>query len=427
VAFSLFLKKLLIRTGIARFLPGVQRLTEGGGDFLHYLSDRILTAPLAELRDAAGRLEAHGPDTIDLALGAPRFDLVPSGSTKLPAERRGFPPPVGLYELREAIAQSLFAEQLLSVRPADEVLVTQGAAGAFGVALEALVNRGARVVLFAPASPLYILALRYRGARIRWIETTTENGRLRFRLDRLARGLHRARMIVVNTPANPTGGVIAREDMEQIAWWAKHHDVLIYSDEVYGRYQYEGTTPSIGTLAAARQRSLSAGSVSQSHGLAAARVGWLAGCRHLIRPCTVAAAAQAAFVPTLCQQVALTGLKQSPESFVPIAAEFQSRRRYTFERLQAMGLQPAWPSGAFFLWVLVQPLGLDGRAFADRLLKMKKVLVWPGHHFGPGGAGHIRISYAQEDGRLREGLSRLADLVREIRGDAATAATRQPI
>jgi aspartate/methionine/tyrosine aminotransferase len=388
------------------------------------MSDRILTAPLAELKEVAGWLEAPGPDTIDLALGAPRFDLVPSGSTKLPADRRGYPPPEGLYELREAIAQNLFTEQLLSVRALDEVLVTHGAAGAFSVALETFVNRGDRVVLFDPTSPLYILALRYRGARLRWIETRMEEGRIRFRLDHLARSLHRARMIVVNTPANPIGGTIAREDLEQIAWWAKHHDALIYSDEVYGRYQYEGTARSIGTLTAARQRTLSAGSVSQGHGLAAARVGWLAGCRHLIRACTLAAALQAPFVPTLCQQLAQTALKQPAETFQPIWAEFQSRRRYAYERLQAMGLTPVWPTGAFFLWVPVRELGLGGRAFAEQLLKTKKVLVWPGHHFGPSGAGHVRISYAQEDGRLREGLARLADLVREIRGEATDAAQR---
>jgi aspartate/methionine/tyrosine aminotransferase len=405
----------------------VQRLTEGGGDFLHYYSDRLLSAPLADLKDAAAWLEAHGPDTIDLALGAPRFDIVPSASTKLPVDRRGYPPHTGLSSLREAIAQHLFSEQLLSVRPLDEVLVTLGAAGAFHVALESFVSGGDRVVLFDPTSPLFILALRYRGARIRWIETSMEDGRIRFRLDRLARALHRAKMVVVNTPANPTGGTFAREDLEQIAWWANRHDVLIFSDEVYGRYRYDGTARSIGTLSPARQRTLSAGSISQSHALASARVGWLAGCRHLIRACAVAGGLQAPFVPTLCQQMAESALSQPADLFQPLKAEFHSRRQYVFERLQALGLKPSWPSGAFFFWVPVRELGLSGKAFAEQLLRTKKVLVWPGHHFGPSGAGHIRISYALEDGRLREGLGRLADFIREIRGEARATDALKPV
>jgi aspartate/methionine/tyrosine aminotransferase len=416
VRLPLFLAKLLIRTGLARFLPAVQRLTEGGGDFLHYYSDQILTAPYAELGDAANFLEVSGPGAIDLALGSPRFDLVPSATTKLPADRRGFPPPLGLPELREAVASTLYPAQHLSFRPADEVLITHGAAGAFTVALDSFVNRGDRVVLFDPSSPLFILALRQRRARIRWVETHVEQGRLHFRLDRLAKALHRAKLIVVNSPANPTGGVIAPEDLEQIAWWARRQDALIYSDEVFAAYHYEGAPVSIATLPHASQRCLVAGSVSKSHALTAHRVGWLAGYRHLLRPCQVAAVLRTPFVPTLCQQVALAALRLGAEPLEPVRAEFEARRRYAFERLGALELKPAWPVGAFFFWVPVSEFGMNGRTFAGELLKAKRVLVWPGNHFGPSGSHHIRISYAAEDGRLREGLSRLGDFVRELRG-----------
>src|SRR5207253_3016198 len=102
--------------------------------------------------------------------------------------------------------------------------------------------------------------------------------------------------------------------------------------------------------------------------------------------------------------------------FAPVRAEFAARRRYAYERLWAMGLKPAWPAGAFFFWVPVQELGLTGQVFADRLLREKRALVTPGDFFGPSGAGHVRVSYAVEDGRLREGLGRLAEFVRDLRG-----------
>jgi aspartate/methionine/tyrosine aminotransferase len=414
MALPLFLSKLLIRSGIARHLPAVRRLTDGGGDFLHYYSDRVLAAPHADLAEAAALLEGYGPDVIDLSLGAPRFDLVPSGSTKLPADRRGWPPPWGVPELRVAVAENLLAERGLAADPGDEVLVTHGAAGAFSVAVDTFVNPGDRVVLFDPTSPLYPLVLRPRRARVRWVPARTEDGRVRFPLDVLDRALRGARLLVVNDPCSPTGGVFTPEDLEQIAWWADRHDVLLFSDEAFARYRYDGPGPSLATLPRAGRRTLTAGSLSKGHALAAARVGWLAGHRHLVRPCVLTAALQTPFVPTLCQQVALTALRQPAESFGPIRAEFESRRHYGFERLQGLGLAPPWPGGGFFFWVPVWPLGLTGRAFAERLLKERRVLVTPGEQFGPGGAAYVRLSYAAEDGRLREGLGRLGEFLRDL-------------
>lgn len=416
MAYPFFLVKLLARTGVARFLPGVQRLTDGGAAFVRYYSDRVLAAPVAALREAAEFHEVHGPDAIDLALGAPRFDLAPSGSTKLPADRRGWPSPQGLPELREAIAATLTAEQHVPTQPA-EVLVTAGAAGALQLALDAFINPGDRVVLFDPTSPLYLLALASRRVRVRWLPTWVESGRLRFHLNHLARALRGARLLVVNSPANPTGGVLAAEDLEQIAWWADRRDVLLVADDVYARYRYEGAPASLGALPRARRRTLTLGSVSQGYALAAARVGWLAGCRHLVNPCAVTAAGQGLSVPTLCQQGAGAALRQGPEPFAPLRAAFASRRQYVFERLTALGMKPAWPAGGYFLWLPVQELGLAGRAFASRLLREKNVLVTPGDLFGPSGAGHVRLSYAAEDGRLREGLTRLVDFIRGLQGE----------
>jgi aspartate/methionine/tyrosine aminotransferase len=403
---------VLIHSGIARFLPSVQRLTLGGWAFLRYYSDRLLSAPYAELCDLAAFQDPQGPDGINLALPAPHFDLLSSGSTKLPADRRGWPPPWGLPELREVVAEKLRVENHLAVSPLDEVLITHGVTGGFSVALDAFVNRGDRVVLFDPTSPLYPFALKPRRVRIRWVPTWMEDGRTRFRFEHLARMLPGARMLVLTSPNNPTGGILSAEDLEQIAWWAERHDVLIFSDEVFGRYHYETEPLSIATFTKARQRTLVAGGVSKGYALASARIGWLAGVRHLIRPCALAGLLHTPFVPTLCQQIALAALRQGEEVFQPIKAEFESRRRYVAERLQAMGLRPVWPVGAFFFWIPVRELGLSGRAFVEHLLREKKVLVSPGALFGPSGADFIRLSYAGEDGRLREGLSRLAEFVR---------------
>ena len=121
------------------------------------------------------------------------------------------------------------------------------------------------------------------------------------------------------------------------------------------------------------------------------------------------------FVPTLCQQIAITALTQGPTGLESIRSQFDSRRRYVFERLQAGGLRPVWPAGAFFFWIPVGEFSSSGRNFARQLLTEKRVLVSPGDLFGPHGENHIRVSYAAEDGRLREGVARLLEFVRGIR------------
>jgi len=320
------------------------------------------------------------------------------------------------------VAERLLTDNQVAVSPTDEVLITAGAAGAFHTVLDTFVNRGDLVVLFDPTSPLFPLALRARRVCIHWLSSQVDDGRVRFRLDEMDRALRRARLLVLVQPGNPGGGFIAPEDLEQIAWWAERHDVLIYCDESFGRFHYEGERVSLGAVGRARRRTLTAGSVSKGHALASLRVGWLAGHRHLVRPCLLRAALGDPFVPTVCQQLATAALRQSPDSFGDILGEFSARRRYAFERLRGMGLKPAWPSGGFFFWVPVHETGLNGRDFAGRLLHEKRVQVTPGDLFGPSGAGYVRISYATEDGRLREGLNRMAEFVRSLKGTATAEA-----
>ena len=410
---SLLFRKLLVRSGVARFLPSVKRLTDGGGAWLRCYSDRVLAAPHAALADAAGFLTPHPSEVINLASGCPAFDAIASGSTKLPVHRRGFPPVGGLAELRSAVADKYRRDHGLAFHPLDEVLITHGIAGAFATALNALINPGHAVVLFDPSSPLYSLALAGRRARIRWVRTWTDQGRLRFHVADLARALRGARMMVLNTPANPTGAAIAAEDLEQIAWWAERRNVLIFSDEAYDRYWYRNKIATIAAFAKAAARTLTAGSVSASHALTSARVGWMAGPRHLLRASVVSAALESPFVATLCQQIALGALRQEPETFERVLSEFDSRRRYSVERLRAMGFGITLPSGAFFIWLPVGALKVSGRVFCERLMAQHHVALLPGDLFGPSGSGYVRLSYAGEDGRLQEGLARLAQFVHD--------------
>jgi aspartate/methionine/tyrosine aminotransferase len=131
-----------------------------------------------------------------------------------------------------------------------------------------------------------------------------------------------------------------------------------------------------------------------------------------VRPCLLAGVLRTGFVPTVCQQLAAAALRQPAQTIEQVRGDFAARRRYVFERLTGMGLKPDWLAGGFFFWAPVAQTGLSGRAFADRLLRERQVRVTPGDLFGPSGTGRVRISYATEEGRLREGLSRLGEFLR---------------
>jgi aspartate/methionine/tyrosine aminotransferase len=412
------LARLLIRTGVVRLFPGVQRRLEGGADFLRYYSDRLLASPLSQLERIADCLGPDSPDVIDLASGSPRFDLVPTANTRLPADRRGWPPPQGLPELRAILAAHLLLENRLAFLPAEELLVTSGALGAVQIVLDAFVNRGSPVALVDPVSPLYPLLCRTRGASIRWVGTRVEEGRLRLRFDHLSRALRGARLLVLNSPANPTGAIIAEEDLDQIVWWATRHDVLILSDEVFARFAYQTEAVSMATLPQARARTLTIGSVSKSHALASARVGWIAAHRHLLRPCLATAGLRAGFVPTLCQMQALAALQTDRAAFAPILAQMEARRRHTHDRLRASGFDPVWPAAGFFVWLTVPTGYRHGRAFAETLLTQHRVRVLPGDLFGPSGSKRVRLSFVTDDGRLDEGLNRMGTLIERERSAA---------
>jgi aminotransferase len=314
-------------------------------------------------------------------------------------------------ELRGAVSARLLAAHAVSYSPGEELLVTSGGMGAVHTAFDAFIDRGDVVALPDPVSPLYPLALKARGVRIRWVPTINEDGQLRLRLDRLSSVLRGAKMLVLCSPCNPTGGCYSPEDLEQIAWWAEKRDALILSDESFAPLCHDDGHTATATYA--RNRTLTVGSLSKGHGLAWARVGWLAGHRHLMKACAAAAALRDPFVPYPSQMAALAALSgEIPESN---RQKIEARRAYVLDRLQAAGLNASWPAAGFFAWVRIPNGHKSGASFAQSLLQACKVRVVPGEMFGPSGARHVRISFADDEGRLEEGLNRLAGFVRKAR------------
>jgi aminotransferase len=188
--------------------------------------------------------------------------------------------------------------------------------------------------------------------------------------------------------------------------------VLLLSDEVYDAFRYEAESVSLASLPRARLRTLTINSVSKSHALASTRVGWLAAHRHLLRPCRLTASLRSPFIPHIAQMQALAALRGNDDAFEHVLHQFDSRRRYVQQRLEALGFETELPAGGLFFWLRVPNGWESGQAFVETLQQVHRVRVLPGDLFGPSGRRHVRLSYVTDDGRLEEGLSRIGDLLR---------------
>jgi len=415
---SFFWRKLLVRTGLARCIPAVRRMVAGGEDDLHRYSDRTLAVPLKQLVDHTLLPSVTTPDSINLALGTPRCDW-PVGIRHDVSDSRSCSA-WGDPQLRQELAEQFQLDHGAEHDAADEVLITHGASGAFAAAIDAFINPGDRVVLFDPTSPIFQIGLRHRRASIRWVPTWSDEGRCRFAMDGLTRAMRGAKLLVLADPVNPTGCVFAPEDLEQIAFWARKNDTLIFQDASFDRWRTEPARARIASLPHAEGRIITCGSFAKSHGLSAIRVGWLVGCRHLVRPCALTAMLSAPFVPSICQQIVLNAVRSVEGAMGSMRADLDRRRGIVLDRLRDLGLQPWSAAGGFFVWVPMK--GETGEEFAQRLLTHTGVLVNPGKPFGPSGQHFVRISYAADEGRLREGLNRLEGfLVSEAAGGVPAA------
>jgi aspartate/methionine/tyrosine aminotransferase len=417
VALPLWLTKLLIRTRLAGWTPRARRLADGGTAYLRYYSDRVLTAPVEELTDSAIVPDAPAFDVLDLNQPTPDAPPARGAVSVGRTDARSAPGrvPVTLPELRAAVADRY--RDAGRVLPSDaDVFATHGATGAFAAALDAFVNPGDRVVMFDPCSPLFALGAKSRHAKVRWIPTWVEDGRCRYIAAEFEKAMRGAKMLVVSDPGTPAGGCLSNEDLEHIAWIAGGYGVLVYLDESFSAFRYGERPRALAAMPGADRVTLTAGSVSQEFGQPGVRVGWLAGPRHLVRACQLTANLSAPYVPPVCQQAAARLLSERPSA--EVRERFAAKRRYAFDRLRAMGFEPELPGGGYSIWLPVSSLGLDGRAFAERLLKEERVMVGPGVAFGPSGAGHVRVSFAADDGRLREGLNRMAAFVARLKTPA---------
>jgi aminotransferase len=401
------LAKFLIKTGIARLHPGVRRLMGDGLTFLKYYSSRILEAPNEELRRTQAVME-RPEGLIDLSLGAPPM-LAPLQNTTLVWSDEGYPSLRGHGALRQRLAQKWEIENGLSVDPDHEVLVCNGASQALGLFLDTFLDPGDKIALFDPGYFMYRLASQYRRLRMANIPIRCEAGLGRFSERDLKSALKGSRGLLINSPGNPTGAVIPPSELERIAYWCARYDVLIFSDEVYEHFNYQGHQTSIARFPDARNRTISAFSWSKTYGLAGLRVGAVCGNRWLLQPMSVAYLASAPFVSALAQQTALLAMEVPRACLQERRLDFQQRRDAIHRLLNQYGIRHELPGGAFFFWIELPESKRPAHRFAYELRQHSALLTMPGESLSRNGSRYLRISFAGSWPECEMGIGRLIE------------------
>lgn len=385
------------------------------------LAQRMIGIGTETAFEAAGKArawEAQGHDVIHLEVGEPDFDtpvnIRDAAKKALDDGFTHYPPPLGLPVLREAIARDSTARRGFQVDP-QNVVVTPGAKPVMFYALLALIDQGDEVIYPDPGFPIYESMTRYAGGTPVPLRLS-EDKDFRFDPDEL-RSLvtPRTKLIIFNSPHNPTGGVLTMSDLVAIADVARENDIVVMADEIYGRLVYEGQHHSIAAMPGMAERTIILDGFSKSY----AMTGWRMG--YAIVPPTLVDAYSKLIINSVSgtsafQQVAAAEAINGPQDSVDaMAAEFRARRDLVVEGLNKIpGVRCRMPSGAFYAFPNVSGTGMSGSVLAEKLLYEAGVCVLSGTAFGKVCPDHIRISYANSQPNLRRALERFEELVSRV-------------
>ena len=373
--------------------------------------DRLGTETAFTAAARARALEATGRDVIHLEVGEPDFDtpanVRAAAARAIEAGFTHYGPAMGLPVLREAIAADATARKGFPVTPS-QVVVTPGGKPVMSYAITALIGEGDEAIIPDPGFPIYASMTRFVGGTPVSLPIRQADG-FRFDTDRLAALITpRTRLIVLNSPANPTGGVLSRAEIERIAELAIANDLAVLTDEIYGRIVHDGEHISIASLPGMAERTVVLDGFSKAYAMTGWRLGY-----GIVPPAAVDAFERLVInsfscVSTFSQIAAAEALTGPQDSVDSMVREFRARRDLIVDGLNGIpGIRCLRPSGAFYVFPDVSGTGMTGAEFADRALNEAGVSVLGGTAFGAEGRDHVRMSYANAQPRIAEALERL--------------------
>lgn len=384
------------------------------------LSDKIVSIPPSGIRKFFD-IVSEMPDAISLGVGEPDFDtpwhIREEGIYSLEKGRTFYTSNAGLKELREEIVRYLERRVLVSYDPLREVLITVGGSEGIDMAFRAMLNPGDEVLIPQPSyvsyEPCAVLA---DGVPV-IIELKEEN---EFRLTKeelLAAITDKTKMLVLPFPNNPTGAIMEKRDLEEIAEVCIEKDLFVLSDEIYSELSYKGDHVSIASLPGMRERTILINGFSKAYAMTGWRLGYACGPADIIAQMTKIHQYAIMCAPTTSQYAAVEALRNGDDDVAMMRESYDQRRRFLMNAFKEMGLSCFEPYGAFYTFPSIKEFGMTSDEFATRFLEEEKVAVVPGTAFGACGEGFLRISYAYSLEQLKEALGRLSHFVARLRAE----------
>jgi aspartate/methionine/tyrosine aminotransferase len=379
------------------------------------LADRMAvlgTETAFEVLARAKALERQGKNIIHLEIGEPDFDTpqnIKEAAVKaLYAGYTHYVPAAGIPELREAIAEYISKTREIQVDP-EEVVVTPGAKPIIFFTILACVNPGEEVLYPNPGFPIYESVIKFVGAKPVPIPLKEEND---FRIDHeyvKEKITEKTKMIILNSPENPTGGVLTRDDLKLIAdCIAERDDLIVLSDEIYSRIIYEGSHESIASLPGMKEKTVILDGFSKTYAMTGWRLGYGVMRKDLAEKITQLMINSNSCTCAFIQMAGIEALKGPQDSVDRMVAEFRKRREIIVEGLNRIkGVTCKKPKGAFYVFPNITGTGMRSKELSDYLLNEVGVAVLPGTSFGRYGEGYLRISFANSAENIKEALRRI--------------------
>lgn len=319
----------------------------------------------------------------------------------------------GLLELREEIARTIYNNYNVTYDPRKEALVTVGVSEALDLAIRAILSPGDEVLIPEPCYVSYKACVMLAGGTPIPVPTSMEH-EFRVTVEQLEKLVSpRTKALLIGYPNNPTGAIMPKQELEAIALFAKKHDLIVISDEIYADLTYHGTHTCFASLPDMRDRTILLNGFSKAYAMTGWRIGYA-----LSNPEFIAAMNKIHQYTMLCAPItaqlgAIEALRHGKDKMEKMVAEYNCRRQLMLEGLRSMGVSCFEPKGAFYIFPSIKETGLTSMQFAEELLKTEKVAVVPGDAFGESGEGFIRCSYASSISNLSEALERIGRFVKQ--------------
>ncbi len=375
-----------------------------------YLSKRALNtkpSPIRKFFDLANEIEG----VISLGVGEPDFDTPWSiRAEAIHAIKQGYTfytANMGLLELRKEIAHYLKRRFNLSYNYKDEILVTVGASEGIDLVMRALVNPGDEVIIVQPSYVAYEPIIQLSGG-IPVIIDCKEEDHFKLTYEALKEAISdKTKLLLINYPSNPTGGIMNHEDYAKLVSLIKENDIIVLSDEIYSELNYDNKHSSLAEFEEIKDQIIVMNGFSKAYAMTGWRLGYLCGHKELIHYICRIHQHTIMCPTTFCQYAAIEASKNGDERCVEMKDSFEQRRNFLVNNLRRIGLSCALPQGAFYVFPNITSTKLTSEEFCMQLLEEEKVAVVPGNAFGTSGEGFIRISYAYSLDEIKEALVRI--------------------